>query len=361
MSPKKAARPRRRRSGGSPRRDRTIRPTICRLAPHISFSSDVLLRRRAARHAPEIRREVNQMLKLFDFLDSLSKREEGQTMAEYGVVLAVSYDRRLRRARAPLGEHLKRYHQSRRLYHLAETAWQMAGPSRTRGPPAQFATTTTSIDAKQNLTQKPKRPVDDGVRSRPADPLPAPLQRDPVRVVFNNYITVTDAVRAGARKGAVSRRLNDPAGAAVQGVRRRLRKSEAGRPERDRNGEPRLDDGRRADGHRELPLPDQPSRPRREIGSAFQHDEGADRVIRYSGYPNKPFAPIRSKELIRLTYRVRNIGIAAGARAARGPVDDLLRENYKQNVQQSERVRGRYVASHDIPSAPRGRRSRRTG
>jgi Flp pilus assembly pilin Flp len=41
----------------------------------------------------ELRREVNQMLKLSAFMqvaaDSLRKREEGQTMAEYGVVLAV--------------------------------------------------------------------------------------------------------------------------------------------------------------------------------------------------------------------------------------------------------------------------------
>jgi Flp pilus assembly pilin Flp len=40
-----------------------------------------------------MRREVNQMLKLFTFAqvaaDSLRRREEGQTMAEYGVVLAV--------------------------------------------------------------------------------------------------------------------------------------------------------------------------------------------------------------------------------------------------------------------------------
>jgi Flp pilus assembly pilin Flp len=39
------------------------------------------------------RREVNQMLRLFTFVqtaaDSLRRREEGQTMAEYGVVLAV--------------------------------------------------------------------------------------------------------------------------------------------------------------------------------------------------------------------------------------------------------------------------------
>jgi Flp pilus assembly protein TadG len=34
-------------------------------------------------------------------------------------------------------------------------------------------------------------------------------------IVFNNYITLTDAVRAGARKGAVGRHLNNP-GAAVE-------------------------------------------------------------------------------------------------------------------------------------------------
>jgi Flp pilus assembly protein TadG len=32
-------------------------------------------------------------------------------------------------------------------------------------------------------------------------------------VAFNNYITLTDAVRAGARKGAVARHLSDPEGA----------------------------------------------------------------------------------------------------------------------------------------------------
>jgi Flp pilus assembly pilin Flp len=41
----------------------------------------------------EVRRGVNQILKLFTFVqvaaDSLRTREEGQTMAEYGVVLAV--------------------------------------------------------------------------------------------------------------------------------------------------------------------------------------------------------------------------------------------------------------------------------
>lgn len=39
-------------------------------------------------------------------------------------------------------------------------------------------------------------------------------------IVFNNYITLTDAVRAGARKGAVARRLTAPTTAVDQQVRR---------------------------------------------------------------------------------------------------------------------------------------------
>ena len=38
-------------------------------------------------------------------------------------------------------------------------------------------------------------------------------------ITFNNYITLTDAVRAGARKGTVARHLADPAGATVAQVR----------------------------------------------------------------------------------------------------------------------------------------------
>lgn len=48
-----------------------------------SFSSSNALARRKARLIR--RREVNQVLKLFNAF----KREDGQTMAEYGVVLAV--------------------------------------------------------------------------------------------------------------------------------------------------------------------------------------------------------------------------------------------------------------------------------
>jgi Flp pilus assembly protein TadG len=38
-------------------------------------------------------------------------------------------------------------------------------------------------------------------------------------IVFNNYVTLTDATRAGARKGAVGRQLSNPQSAAVQAVR----------------------------------------------------------------------------------------------------------------------------------------------
>jgi Flp pilus assembly protein TadG len=38
-------------------------------------------------------------------------------------------------------------------------------------------------------------------------------------IVFNNYVTLTDATRAGARKAAVARRLSDPVGACLTAIR----------------------------------------------------------------------------------------------------------------------------------------------
>jgi Flp pilus assembly protein TadG len=38
-------------------------------------------------------------------------------------------------------------------------------------------------------------------------------------ILFNNYVTLTDATRAGARKAAVSRQATDPVGTAVAAVR----------------------------------------------------------------------------------------------------------------------------------------------
>jgi TadE-like protein len=39
-------------------------------------------------------------------------------------------------------------------------------------------------------------------------------------IVFNNYISLTDAVRSGARKAATSRNLPDPPGATITQVRK---------------------------------------------------------------------------------------------------------------------------------------------
>jgi Flp pilus assembly protein TadG len=39
-------------------------------------------------------------------------------------------------------------------------------------------------------------------------------------IIFNNYVTVTDAVRAGARKAAVSRLESNPCGVAETAVRK---------------------------------------------------------------------------------------------------------------------------------------------
>ena len=38
-------------------------------------------------------------------------------------------------------------------------------------------------------------------------------------ITFNNYVTLTDSTRAGARKGAVARRLADPRGACLAAIR----------------------------------------------------------------------------------------------------------------------------------------------
>ncbi len=38
-------------------------------------------------------------------------------------------------------------------------------------------------------------------------------------IAFNNYVTLTDATRAGARKAAVGRQLSNPSGACVTAIR----------------------------------------------------------------------------------------------------------------------------------------------
>ena len=85
-------------------------------------------------------------------------------------------------------------------------------------------------------------------------------------IVFNNYITVTDAVRAGARKGAVGRHLPNPSAAVVQSVRRRRDGPEAVGPERDRRRRS-WQQGEQVTVTAAYPVLDQSPRPRRQVRS----------------------------------------------------------------------------------------------
>jgi Flp pilus assembly pilin Flp len=58
------------------------------VAGHVHTSSSRLIAARRWRVRRK-RKEVKHVLKLFTFADSLRRNEDGQTMAEYGVVLAV--------------------------------------------------------------------------------------------------------------------------------------------------------------------------------------------------------------------------------------------------------------------------------
>jgi Flp pilus assembly pilin Flp len=69
-----------------------VAPHIKQVVGHGSPPSSRSLearRTRAVWRARRKRKGVKQVLKIFDFADSLRTREDGQTMAEYGVVLAV--------------------------------------------------------------------------------------------------------------------------------------------------------------------------------------------------------------------------------------------------------------------------------
>ncbi len=77
-------------------------------------------------------------------------------------------------------------------------------------------------------------------------------------IVFNNYVTLTDAVRAGARTAAVSRSDGDPTGATTSAVR-----SSAADLNQTNLGvtvNSRLDGGHCRHRHRDVPVVDQPAR-----------------------------------------------------------------------------------------------------
>ena len=160
-------------------------------------------------------------------------------------------------------------------------------------------------------------------------------------IVFNNYLTLTDAVRAGARKAAVGRHLPDPPGAARQAVRNAATDLKPGRPERHRHGRP--PGGRRA--------PRQLSRlttPTRSACLASSSSRDACTARRGSAWNDhrcrsafRPTCPHRNAPLDReradhndvQSSEYRNRG---RARDRRRPADDVLRHEL-----QAQRAAGR--------------------
>ena len=64
-------------------------PQIGKAPGHVSPPSSRPLEACRNWRVRRTRKGVNQVLKLFAYADSLRRNEDGQTMAEYGVVLAV--------------------------------------------------------------------------------------------------------------------------------------------------------------------------------------------------------------------------------------------------------------------------------
>ena len=92
-------------------------------------------------------------------------------------------------------------------------------------------------------------------------------------LVFNNYLTMTDAVRAGARKGAVGRHLSDPQGEATAAVRAAATDLGVVGSERQRQRISRLDAWRRGNRRGGLPVPNQLAGPRPALRPNAQHNE----------------------------------------------------------------------------------------
>jgi Flp pilus assembly protein TadG len=98
----------------------------------------------------------------------------------------------------------------------------MAGPSYLKGPPPHFARSTTAVSKQMSKRFNFKNQQGQSMTEFALVlPILVVLLFGVIQfgIVFNNYITVTDAVRAGARKGAVGRHIQNPDAAVVQSVR----------------------------------------------------------------------------------------------------------------------------------------------
>jgi len=98
----------------------------------------------------------------------------------------------------------------------------MAGPSDMKGPPPHFAPSSTAVSKQMSKRFNFKNQQGQSMTEFALVlPILVVLLFGVIQfgIVFNNYITVTDAVRAGARKGAVSRHQANPNAVVVQSVR----------------------------------------------------------------------------------------------------------------------------------------------
>ena len=156
------------------------------------------------------RREVNQMLKLFTFAqvaaDSLRRREEGQTMAEYGVVLAVITlpvvgSITLLSDNVPAGDRGRRGHYA----WLGKSQYLRWGPLPGRGPSSQTTRKDSRDDSISPQNRHSIRAGQSLTEFALALPILALLLFAVIQfgIAFNNYVTLTDATRAGARKAAL--------------------------------------------------------------------------------------------------------------------------------------------------------------
>jgi Flp pilus assembly pilin Flp len=160
--------------------------------------------------------ELRELISLY------ARREEGQTMAEYGIVLAVvtiaavgvftalsgGIQGAINRVTSLLPSEGRRTNKRR--------GWVLAAED----PPPLHATDERTGMRFGGLKPRCERGQ---TMAEFAVVLPvlvlvlfAIMQ---FGIVFNNYVTLTDAVRAGARKGAVSRRQSNPSGLTAQRVR----------------------------------------------------------------------------------------------------------------------------------------------
>ena len=149
-------------------------------------------------------------------------------------------------------------------------------------------------------------------------------------IVFNNYVTLTDAVRAGARKAAVARQTADPAGAATTAVR-----SSAA-------------DLNQANLAVTVTSGWQPGSDV-TVTATYPYSITSARLGRQRGQPH-----IQDDGEGRMTYRLRNIVIAVALGLLAAVLTIVYVTNYRKHVQHSQQQVGVLVAATDIPAGTSG-------